>query len=646
MLRIIVVEKGGAERELFFEDGELDIGRVQGNAVMLPKPNVSKRHARLKTNDSRVVIEDLKSTNGTYVNGRRISQPRELAAEDRIYIGDFTLKVQWSDQAPDRPSAVQQIPSEDVQRRPTVAMPVVTVDVAPPPIPQDSGLEDVPVDLEVEVITEDEDSVVSPEPPPEAYNDDAPEGEPEFVPEVAPAPEPGAEPGPRIEPEPIPERREDSVSGQPDVQAPLRSESVSAAARVEVSASSRVSEMTSPGIRGQTSGLYRKSAPVSSAAEHGAASDAYMAALRVVSDAADIEVFASVDPTRGDFGDDEWQRLSEDLMRLVDRMRRENRVHRDMDPFALTQDILFEFTGLGPLEELLADDTVRAIMVDGLERIFARRGSRIERLPKGFASEATQQRVVAKLLGLAGLDQNSLLQPVVEGRLPDGTYLHVINPPLVNEGHAILLERPAASSLTIQDFVAANRMSTGMAGVLREALDKRQNVVVCAPQGTQKAPFVNALLQAIPEESRILLLEGRREVELRQANVVAMNKSRISSLSPETSCILSRLCADSVVIPELEVGDIPIIIGLGLAGQRGLVISMSAESPSDCVRRLALMVQLAQPAIRPETAASLVYQTLDVVIFMAEDDEGRPGVSGIARLDRESGELRQVTVPE
>src|SRR5271166_4486958 len=94
MFTIIISEKGGAERRETFDKNEINVGRVQGNDLMLPKGNVSKHHARLLYRDGRFIVTDLKSTNGTYVNGRKIAQATIVREGDKIYIGDFVIRVE------------------------------------------------------------------------------------------------------------------------------------------------------------------------------------------------------------------------------------------------------------------------------------------------------------------------------------------------------------------------------------------------------------------------------------------------------------------------------------------------------------------------------------------------------------------------
>src|SRR5260370_7473365 len=111
MFTIIISEKGGAERRETFDKNEINVGRVQGNDLMLPKGNVSKHHARLLYREGRFIVTDLKSTNGTYVNGRKISQATIVREGDKIYIGDFVLRLETGQPQP--PLAPPPIPPGD-----------------------------------------------------------------------------------------------------------------------------------------------------------------------------------------------------------------------------------------------------------------------------------------------------------------------------------------------------------------------------------------------------------------------------------------------------------------------------------------------------------------------------------------------------
>src|SRR5438270_13270971 len=91
--QIVLSEKGGPAKTLTFDKTEITIGRVQGNDIVLPKGNISKRHSRIVVKDGKFIVVDLKSTNGTFVNGKKISAPQVVRGSDKIYIGDFVITV-------------------------------------------------------------------------------------------------------------------------------------------------------------------------------------------------------------------------------------------------------------------------------------------------------------------------------------------------------------------------------------------------------------------------------------------------------------------------------------------------------------------------------------------------------------------------
>src|ERR1700733_921522 len=147
MFAIIISEKGGAERKEAFDKNEINVGRVQGNDLMLPKGNVSKHHARLLFRDGRFIVTDLKSTNGTYVNGRKISQATIVRDGDKIYIGDFVVRLEVPGQAAgasdgasasnDEPQGRTPARLAPLPRHPTPSplLPVAQAPGGPPPLP-------------------------------------------------------------------------------------------------------------------------------------------------------------------------------------------------------------------------------------------------------------------------------------------------------------------------------------------------------------------------------------------------------------------------------------------------------------------------------------------------------------------------------
>src|ERR1700743_3054590 len=123
MFTILIQEKGGEQRRMVFNKSEVTIGRVQGNDIVLPKGNVSKRHARIVLKDGKFIIVDLKSTNGTYVNGRKITSPLVVKGSDKIYIGDFILSIEELAAAAGASPPVNDEPPPPPPRKTTASIP-------------------------------------------------------------------------------------------------------------------------------------------------------------------------------------------------------------------------------------------------------------------------------------------------------------------------------------------------------------------------------------------------------------------------------------------------------------------------------------------------------------------------------------------
>src|SRR5512138_899003 len=143
MFTVIVTEKGGDQRRMDFDKPEVTIGRVQGNDIILPKGNVSKRHSRIVLKDGKFIIVDLKSTNGTYVNGRKITSPLVVKDSDKIYIGDFIVGVdEAASQEGDGPSETTTAPPAERAAPPMEIRPPRPTEAAP--MPAMSGIEPMP----------------------------------------------------------------------------------------------------------------------------------------------------------------------------------------------------------------------------------------------------------------------------------------------------------------------------------------------------------------------------------------------------------------------------------------------------------------------------------------------------------------------
>lgn len=608
MLKVTITEKGGGDKVFFFEEGEeVTIGRLQTNRIPLSKPNVSKRHAVLSVRDNRIFVEDLGSTNGTYVNGRRITGAREIRSDDRIYIGDFTIRVR-SVQSPDDKSETTLVPepplSFEEQRRATMAMTMPTAaltahgrepagaaktqDAEPlleaPPIPPPeelSGADPIPLELEVEVL------------PPESGGMDADAAVERELSEPAMVP---AEPS------------GDEIAG------------AVLPASIEPS--------------------FRARSMAESAARRIPETDPYMTVLKTVQERAALEVFDSVPADQMQFSDEEWQALSDRVLALVDRMRRENALPASIDAFQVTQDLLFDFAGLGPFEELLQDRAVRRILVDGPDCVSVTRGGQTTRVRRTFSGDAALSRVLVKLLRLGGISSEPT-ESLIEARLPDGIQMMVLRPPLVADHVVIALDRPGGSLLDATDLVQAGVMSAEVFRVIERAVRERHNLVVSGAPNTGKLTFLNAVAHLLPLGARVVVVERNREVVLSQPEAIRLSKHHLACQDLGSNpCFITRLCPDAVILSDLDAEDARLVTALGLTGQKGVLASVTATTAELCLHRLEMLVAFGSPTVDPSIVRSLVRRFIDLIVVLGLDSEGRPRVTEVLAL--ENGEPRRI----
>jgi len=606
MLKITVLEKGGSERELYFDENEITIGRLQSNMVVLSRANVSKKHALITVENGKVFIKDLGSTNGTYVNGRRIVHQRELTPEDKVYIGDFTLRVNLISGKLESVVEPPPVPEEtEDSRRATIAMTAIKEE--PPARVEEKKVEEqkkiekpqkveeieaIPVDIEVEVAPQEE--------PAQAV----PSGREE---------KPPAQPQVQVQKPPKVQAKEPSPP--PHVEPAQAKSQIEQAHRKEVSSAER-----SPYILAHHGG--KPAGPANKS----------FACLREVSKFAQEEVFADVPGNKTDFSEQEWNDLSDKVFRLVEKLRREKVISSDIDPYALTQDLLFEFTGLGPLEEILADKTIRRVAINGTDSILVTQGFTTRKLDKGFASFETLQRVLQKLFVLSGVSPEDANKPIVDAHLPDGTTMTVLRPPFLTEGISIVLTRPVGSRLTAKDLVDAGVVEKGDMDRLEEAVLKRKHVFVCGGPHTGKQVFLNALVQLLPEDERIVVVEHGRELDIDREDVVFVSKDGMKLAEHPGTCVISRLHARAVVIPEVEPEDAKLLAALALSGHKGLIASFNATSVRNCLERLQLMISFVFPAVASSAVSTLVEQLVDIVVVLERETDGKPRVANIESL--------------
>lgn len=290
----------------------------------------------------------------------------------------------------------------------------------------------------------------------------------------------------------------------------------------------------------------------------------------------------------------------EELWRLAQRHLREVLDGRvpPAQKAQLERQVLQEVVGVGVLEDLLRDDTVTEIMVNGPERIFVERSGRLVRCEARFSGVRALQGAIERLLARSGrrVDESS---PMVDARLADGSRVNVIVPPLALCGPAVTIRKFARRPLDMHALVQNGTLSQAMADFLRVAVHARRNIVVSGGTGTGKTTLLNCLSGLIPPGERIVTIEDSAELQLSHENLVSLEARPSNSEGRGLVSIRDlvrnalRMRPDRIVVGECRGGETLDMLQAMNTGHDGSLTTAHANSPRDLLSRLEVMTLMA-----------------------------------------------------
>ena len=277
--------------------------------------------------------------------------------------------------------------------------------------------------------------------------------------------------------------------------------------------------------------------------------------------------------------------------------------------------VLDEALGLGPLEALLADDDVREIMVNGPERIFVESGGRLHETALRFSSEAALRGIVERIVTPIGrrIDDAS---PMVDARLPDGSRVNVVVPPLALRGTAVTIRRFGRHRLGPSELVERGTLDAAMLEFLRTCVERRRNMLVSGGTGSGKTTLLNVLSSLIPRDERVVTIEDSAELAFDHPNLVSL-ETRPSNIEGRGEVTVRelvrnalRMRPDRLVIGECRGGETLDMLQAMNTGHDGSLSTVHANSPRELLSRLEVMVlmsgvELPVAVIREQIAGSV-----------------------------------------
>lgn len=303
----------------------------------------------------------------------------------------------------------------------------------------------------------------------------------------------------------------------------------------------------------------------------------------------------------------------------------------------LSREILDELTGYGPLEPLLRDDTISDILINGPARLFVERDGVLSQVSARFLNDAHVLRVVRRMLAPLGrrLDEAS---PMVDARLPDGSRVNVIIPPLALDGPCVSIRKFRREALTYQDLIDGDAVTSELMSLLRGAVAERRNLLISGATGAGKTTLLNVLSREIPAEERVVTIEDAAELQLRNAHVVRL-ETRAPNSEGEGEVTARQLVKnalrmrpDRVILGESRGDEALDVLQAMNTGHLGSMSTVHANSARDALVRLQMMVRLAGFQGTDELVNQIIATALDLVIHVTRDVDGHRHVAEVQRV--------------
>jgi pilus assembly protein CpaF len=310
----------------------------------------------------------------------------------------------------------------------------------------------------------------------------------------------------------------------------------------------------------------------------------------------------------------------------------------------LVHELVAEVTGYGPIEEFLRDPTVTEIMVNGHRNIYTERDGRISRTDKRFRDDGHLRRIIQKIVGQVGrrVDEAS---PYVDARLPDGSRVNVILPPLAVLGPALTIRKFSADPLTAEDLVELQTLTPQATTFLRSCVEGRLNVLVSGGTGAGKTTTLNVLSSFIPPQERIITIEDAAELRLDHEHIVSL-EYRPANLEGKGEVTIRdlvrnalRMRPDRIIVGEIRGGEALDMLQAMNTGHDGSLSTVHSNSPRDALARVETMVLMAGVDLPIQAIREQVSRAMDLVVHQARLTDGTRRITHITEIQRMEGEV-------
>ena len=302
--------------------------------------------------------------------------------------------------------------------------------------------------------------------------------------------------------------------------------------------------------------------------------------------------------------------------------------------------------GFGLLDAIMADDDITEVMINGPEDIFIEKKGCLQKLDQSFESESRLEDIVQKIVGLAGREVNQA-NPIVDTRLPDGSRVNVVLPPIARNGATVTIRKFSKTPMTIEQLIKFGSITQVIANVLEKLIRAKYNIFICGGTGSGKTTFLNALSNYIPKEERVITIEDSAELQIvgidnlvsletRNANASGAGQITIRDLIKSSL----RMRPERIVVGEVRGAEALDMLQAMNTGHDGSLSTGHANSTKDMLSRLETMVLQGAEGLPLEAVRQQIASAIDIIIHLSRlRDHSRKTMEITEVIGYENGEI-------